>query len=205
MIRLDRSALEALTPKAQELYRQTFEHFDGLQPFGVLDSRLRAEHFLAQVLHESGGLRLLVENLNYSPERLVKVWPSRFPTPAAALPFAHNSRALANKVYGGRLGNVEPNDGWRFIGRGLLQLTGRENYERVGKALGLDFVAYPTEVLDPENGLRVAGDVWWSKQCNIFADGDALEKVTRAINGGLIGLDERRAWLDKVRQAHVIQ
>lgn len=204
MIRLDRSALEAITPGAEVLYRQTFEYSDQLQPYGLFDSRLRLEHFLAQVLHETGGLRFLVENLNYSAKRLTEVWPSRFPTLEAAQPFAHNSRALANKTYGGRMGNVDPNDGWRYIGRGLLQLTGRDNYERVGTALDVKLVTFPTSVLDPEYGLRVAGEVWWTGQCNIFADGDNLERVTRAINGGLIGLEERRAWLKKVRAAHVV-
>lgn len=203
MIRLDRSALEAITPGAEVLYRQTFEYADQLQSYGIFDSRLRLEHFLAQVLHETGGLRFLVENLNYSSKRLTEVWPARFPTLQAAQPFAHNSRALANKTYGGRMGNVDPNDGWRYIGRGLLQLTGRDNYARVGGALGVDFVSFPTSVLDPEYGLRVAGEVWLSGQCNIFADGDNLERVTRAINGGLIGLEDRRAWLKKVRNAAV--
>jgi putative chitinase len=201
---LNRSALEAITPGAEVLYRQTFENVDQLEPYGILRSALRLEHFLAQVLHETGGLRFLVENLNYSAQRLTEVWPARFPTLDAAQPFAHNSAALANKTYGGRMGNVSSNDGWRYIGRGLLQLTGRDNYARVGAALGVELVSFPTLVLDPEYGLRVAGEVWWSGQCNIFADGNELESVTRAINGGLIGLEERRAWLKKVRDNHVV-
>lgn len=204
MITLDREALERISPGAQVLYRQTFEYADGLGAYGVLDSALRAAHFLAQVLHETGGLRMLVENLNYSAQRMVEVWPSRFNTWVDALPFAHNSRALANKVYGGRMGNVGPNDGWRYIGRGLVQLTGRENYARIGQALGVDLVGYPTSVLDPENGLRVAGAYWASAGCNASADADALEAVTKKINGGLVGLAERRAWLKRVRDAHVV-
>ncbi len=201
---LNRSALEAITPGAEVLYRQTFEYFDDLQAYGILESRLRLEHFLAQVLHETGGLRFLVENLNYSAARLTEVWPARFPTLEAAQPFAHNSRALANKTYGGRMGNADPNDGWRYIGRGALQLTGHANYARVGDALGIDLVTFPTMVLDPEYGLRVAGEVWYTAQCNVFADGDNLERVTKAINGGLVGLPERRAWLQKVRANHVV-
>lgn len=201
----DLEALEAITPGAQILYRQTFEHAAALEPFGVLSSALRAEHFLAQVLHETGGLRLLVESLNYSAQRLIEVWPSRFPTLQAALPFAHNSRALANKVYSGRMGNVDPNDGWRFIGRGLLQITGRQNYTRVGAVLKLDLVGYPTLVLEPEHGLSVAGSVWADiVHAQAAADRDSLEDVTRAVNGGLNGLAERRAWLKKVREHHVV-
>ncbi len=204
MIKIDRLALEAITPGAEVLYRQTFESLLQLQPYGILDTKLRADHFFAQLLHETGGLKLLVENLNYSALRLTEVWPSRFPTLGDALPFAHNSRALANKTYGGRMGNIDENDGWRYIGRGLLQLTGRENYARIGSALGLDLVGFPTLVLDPEQGLRIAGEFWWSRQCNIFADADNLEGVTHAINGGLVGLAERGAWLRKVRDHNVV-
>lgn len=204
MIALDRAALEALTPGAQLLYRQAFEHWADLEPFGVLSSQLRAQHFLAQCLHETGGLRLIVENLSYSAKRMVQVWPSRFPNEAAAQPFAGNPRALANKVYGGRMGNTDPDDGWRFIGRGLLQLTGRAAYERIGAALGLELAEYPATVLVPEHAFSVAGEIWRSAQCNIWADGDNIERVTRAINGGSIGLEERRAWLKKVRDHNVV-
>lgn len=82
---------------------------------------------MAQVLHETGGLTVLVENMNYRAERIVQVWPSRFRTIEEATPYAHNPEKLANKVYGGRMGNTHPGDGWRFIGRGLLQITGRES------------------------------------------------------------------------------
>lgn len=205
MIELDRAALEAITPKAQELYRQAAERFEAdLEPFGVLDSALRAEHFLAQCLHETGGLRVLVENLNYSAARLMQVWPSRFPTLESCSPFAHNPRALANRVYGGRMGNADPNDGWRYIGRGLLQITGRSAYERVGAALGLNLVGFPTEVLAPENVLRVAGEVWKEAGCNALADADNVVAITKRINGGLIGLEERLIWLEKVRSHHVV-
>jgi putative chitinase len=204
VIRIDRAALEAITPGAEALYRQAFEQPEQLEPFGVLASKLRAEHFLAQVLHETGGLRALVENLNYSAQRLTEVWPGRFPSLAEALPFAHNSRALANKSYGGRMGNSGANDGWRFIGRGLLQLTGRDNYQRVGAALGLDLVSFPAVVFDPDHGLQIAGEVWASAQCNIWADSDNLERITKAINGGLLGLAERGAWLKKARDNHVV-
>lgn len=202
---IDRGILERITPGAQTLYRQTFENLEQLQAFGILESKLRAEHFLAQVLHETGGLRLLVENLNYSARRITEVWPNRFPSEALAAPYAHNSRALANRTYGGRIGNVEPNDGWRYIGRGLLQITGRANYSRVGAALHLDLLGYPTLVLDPEYGLRVAGEVWTAALGNQRAEEDSLEKVTQGINGGLIGLAERRAWLQKVRTTRVVK
>jgi putative chitinase len=205
VIQFDRAAFDGITPGAQPLYRQAFDRFLlDLQAFDILEAPLRAEHFLAQALHETGGLRILVENLNYSAPRLMQVWPSRFKTLEDAKTVEHNPRALANRVYGGRMGNVDANDGWRYIGRGLLQLTGRSSYARVGAALGLDLVGFPTLALEPENALRVAGVEWVASLCNSAADADNIEQVTRLVNGGLIGLAERRGWLQKVREHHVI-
>lgn len=202
MVILNQSRLFELAPRALPIYREAFVSVDlALGPFGILDNAHRAAHFCAQVLHETGGLRVAVENLNYTAERLMVVWPRRFQTLAAARPFAHNPRALANKTYGGRMGNVEPDDGWRYIGRGMLQLTGRESYLRVGTALDLDLVGSPELVLLPQNLLPVAGEIWREKGCNRFADLDDVVRVTRAINGGQIGLPDRRQWLAKARSA----
>ncbi|MCK3780472.1 chitinase [Ensifer sesbaniae] len=100
----------------------------------VIDNRYLA-YMLATVFHETGGtMQPVTENLNYSAERLTQVWPSRFPTIASAKPFARNPRKLANKVYGGRMGNTGPDDGWLYRGRGLPQITGKENYEKFGIA-----------------------------------------------------------------------
>lgn len=90
-------------------------------------------YILATAHHETGGrFSAVTENLNYSAKRLTQVWPSRFPTIAAATPFANNPQALANKVYGGRMGNTGPNDGFRYLGRGLVQITGKDNYRKYG-------------------------------------------------------------------------
>lgn len=206
MMRVDRPALEGLTPLGAAVYHTMFAEADVvLEPYGVLANGRRLAHFLAQCLHETGGLTILMENLNYRAERLRQVWPKRFPTLASALPFAHHPRALANKVYMGRLGNYAPDDGWRYRGRGLLQLTGRDSYRRIGEALGLGLVDDPELVLAPAHGLRVAGETWWQAQCNIFADADNLEGVTRAINGGLIGLASRADWLAKAWEAVALE
>jgi putative chitinase len=127
------------------------------------------------------------------------VWPSRFPTLEAAEPFAHNPKALANKVYAGRLGNTQPGDGWMFRGRGLLQLTGRANYQRIGDRLELDLVAIPDRVILPAHSLTVAACIWQDHGCNAAADLDDIARVTQLINGGQIGLASRRAWLEKTR------
>lgn len=203
-VALHLAALFSIASKPAPLYRQALERFQVLEAFGILETRRRAEHFCAQLLHESGGGRVMVENLNYSAKRLTQVWPRRFPTLEDALPFAHEPRLLANQVYGGRLGNVHPDDGWRFIGRGFLQLTGRSNYERIGEALGIDLVQNPDFALLPEYSLKIAGQVWRSAGCHVHADADDILKVTRAINGGYVGLEDRTLWLAKIRHAGVV-
>ncbi|HEY9273478.1 hypothetical protein, partial [Achromobacter sp.] len=111
-------------------------------------------HVMAQISHECGAGHDVVENLNYSAGRMMQVWPSRFPSPASAAPYAHNPRALANKVYNGRMGNAAgSDDGWNFRGRGAAQTTGRAGYARLAKATGLDVVAQPELLIDPRHFL----------------------------------------------------
>jgi len=193
--------IRALAPRALEAYVTAFRCAGAILPiFGVMKNDRRLSHFLAQVLHESGGLTLERESLSYSAWRLMEVWPSRFPTRASAEPYALSPVLLANNVYGGRLGNTAPNDGWKFIGRGMIQLTGKENYTRVGEALGVDLVTDPELVLRPEFSLSAAAVIWRDAGCNEKADRDDLRLVTRAINGGYIGLLERGRWLTLVRR-----
>src|SRR5690242_9986269 len=101
---------------------------------------LRVQHFFAQVANETGGLAHMEENLSYSAQRLCQVWPNRFKSMAAAEPYAHNPTKLAEKVYGGRLGNKSPGDGWKYRGSGLLQDTGRSNFAEVEKETGLPVI-----------------------------------------------------------------
>ena len=109
-----------------------------------IDTPRRVRHFMAHLHHESMGFRRLEENLNYTtPERLCAVWPKRFPTVQAAAPYVRNPRALAEKVYGGRMGNVRPGDGWRHRGGGLIMLTGRDNYARAQSWSGLPLLEQP--------------------------------------------------------------
>ncbi|MES2972376.1 MAG: glycoside hydrolase family 19 protein [Pseudomonadota bacterium] len=147
------------------------------------------DDFLGQVLHESAGLTQFSENLNYSAERLVQVWPGRFPTLADARPYALNPEALANRVYGGRMGNVELGDGWRFRGRGPIQLTGRANYAAVGDLIGQDLVTLPELMEQPRYALE-ATIAWWEDRIPDSMLGDP-ERVTKRVNGGLIGLADR--------------
>jgi len=145
--------------------------------------------FLGQILVESGFLNHMVENLDYSALRLTQVWPSRFPTQESAAPFERNQRALANKVYGGRMGNILPDDGWTFRGRSPIQITGRSNYALVGVLMGQDLLTMP-ELLEQPHFALEACIAWWESRIPDSMLGDP-EKVTRRVNGGLHGLAER--------------
>lgn len=165
-----------------------------------IDTPQRAAMFLAQVAHESGGFRTLVESLHYSATRLLQVWPTRFtPTDAAAMAF--NEQAIANRAYGGRLGNgpEDSGDGYAFRGRGLIQLTGRDNYTRCGAALGLDLVGHPELLEQPIYAAQSAGWFWSTRGCNELADAGDYLGITKRINGGTNGQADRETWLATVR------
>lgn len=146
--------------------------------------------FLGQIAHES-RLVPAEENLNYRAARITQVWPGRFPSVESAVPFAFNPRALANKVYGGRGGNDTLNMGWLYHGRGPIQLTFYENYLKHGKRIGFDLVRQPELLLQYGVGFLAAGSFWNLAGLNAAADRGDVRTVTRAINGGLIGLDDR--------------
>lgn len=160
-------------------------------------SPLVVQHFLAQIATETGGFTAIEENLNYSAERLHAVWPKRFPTIDSARPFARNPEKLANKVYGGRLGNTEPGDGWRYRGGGMLQTTGRENYRRAGHEND------PEALRKPDTALASALQFWTSHGLSAIAARDDVVAVRKAINGGVNGLPEARSWLAKAKRAFV--
>ena len=164
----------------------------------------RLTHFLGHLYHESGGLQRLTENLDYRAARLVEVWPKRFPTVEKAAPYAHNPPALANLVYGGRYGNTAPDDGWRYRGRGFIQLTFKDNYRAASKWSGLDLVNEPEQAADFEGAARIAAAFWVDRDLNEVADGPseaaAIQEETKRINGGLKGLAERKAAIARAQQ-----
>jgi putative chitinase len=149
--------------------------------------------FIGQCSHESGNFRLLQENLNYKAATLMKLWPKRFPTLEVANQYAGNARAIANKVYADRMGNRDEasGDGYRFRGKGLVQLTGHSNHFHAGKALGVDFVMQPDLVATPKYAALTAGWFWDTHKLNPPADALDYNKITRTINGGLIGQEDR--------------
>lgn len=153
----------------------------------------RVAAFIAQQAHESAGFTRFSENLNYTAARLCQVWPSRFPSAAAAKPYARNPEKLANKVYGGRMGNgaEASGDGWRFRGRGPLQLTGRGNWTRFAKAMGMKLEEALAYGSTPEGGVMGAAWFWETNDINRLADTPGVADETRRINGGTTGLADR--------------
>ncbi|AXO88455.1 glycoside hydrolase family 19 protein [Pseudomonas parafulva] len=153
-----------------------------------IDSRLRTAAFLAQVGHESGQMCNLIENLNYSAEALVRTWPTRF-TAETAPAYARQPERIANRVYGGRMGNgpEASGDGWHYRGRGLIQLTGRANYRAAGQALGLPLEEQPELIEHPEHAAQSAAWWWAQHSLNDLADAGRFREIGSIINTGQPG------------------
>jgi putative chitinase len=165
-----------------------------------INTPIRLRHFFARVCVETGGLRTLEENLSYSAKRMTEVWPKRFPTIAAAKPYANNPAMLAEKVYGGRLGNNKPGDGWAFRGSGILQTTGRDNFEEVENDTGVPVVSQPDLLRTFPGALKAATIFWKNRNINARADRNDTTGVCKAVNGGTTGLADQRAWLAKAEK-----
>ncbi len=193
-----RALFPALKSAQAEIYLSPF--VAPLDRFEI-NTALRIAAYAAQLGHESLDLTHWVENLNYTTAaRIRETWKSRFPTLASAQSFVRQPQALAEKVYGGRMGNVQPGDGWRFRGRGPIQATGREMYAWLGEQLSLNLTAHPDLLLQPTIGCLAAAAIYAvSKKCNPLAD-SGLESDFRAqtkrINGGYNGWEDRKTrWL----------
>lgn len=165
---------------------ETFERF------GILTPRQQAA-FIGQCGHECGNFRILEENLNYRAETLMRIWPKRFPTMEIANQYAKQPKKIANMVYANRMGNRDEasGDGYRFRGRGCIQLTGSANYFHAGKALGVDFIMEPDLVATPQYAALTAGFFWHTQKLNALADTGNNLAITKKINGGTIGLNDR--------------
>lgn len=171
-----------------------------MDEFGI-NTPLREAHFLAQIGTESNGWRSVVESLNYSVagllifgDRLTAAQREKLGRKPGELALSPARQAdIANIVYGDRYGNTQPGDGWKYRGRGLKQITFKANYDTCGKALGLDLVNNPDLLLLDQNAARSAGWFWSANNCNSFADKDDIVGLTKRINGGINGLDDRKA------------
>lgn len=171
---------------------------DSMVKHGI-DNPKRIAAFLAQLAHESNSFSATVENLNYSAQGLLKIFGKYF-NPTTANLFAHKPEQIANKVYANRLGNGPElsGDGYRFRGRGLIQITGKTNYQAASKGLGLpagnDFVAHPELLEGPVYACESAAWFWNSRGLSLLADADNFRQITIKINGGLNGWDDRLAF-----------
>jgi len=176
-----------IDPVWEAALNTTFDRFDISHP-------LRQAAFIGQAAHESGNFKMLVENLNYRAETLMKVWPKRFPTLEFAKQYERDPKKIANSVYANRMGNRDEasGDGFRFRGRGLFQTTGHAGYFHAGKALGEDFVMNPDLVATPRYAALTAGFFWQTHKLNQYADARDFVTMTKKINGGTIGLADRQ-------------
>lgn len=191
-------------------------YFNSILPNFSINTPLRVAAFLSQVGHESGGLALLEENLNYSAEALANVWPKRYAKTlqngvyaknsvgrylpsTLALEIARKPVLIASNTYANRMGNgsVESQEGWEYRGRGLLQLTGKANYAELTLNTGIDFVSNPDLLKQPVYALISACMYWKKNRLNRFADKKDIESLSKAINGGIIGLEHRKALYEK--------
>jgi putative chitinase len=173
-------------PEWVEPLKETFERFK-------INSVAQEARFIAQASHESNNFRALEENLNYRAETLMKLWPRRFPTMDEANKYARQPERIANHIYSSRMGNRDESsgDGFRFRGGGLFQLTGHDNYWHCGQALGIDLVMHPELVRQPRVAALSAGWFWSTHGCNQLAEAGDDVALTKKINGGTIGLDDR--------------
>lgn len=197
---------QEIAEKWIDAIRQTCERFE-------INTKRRIAGFLSQCAHESGGFTMLTENLNYRAATMATCWPNRFaeqgtdkkpkkdvqgkliPT-KVALALEKHPEQIANIVYASRMGNgpTESGEGWKFRGRGLKQLTGKDNYTRCGNAIGFDLVSEPDKLLEPKYAALSAGWFFSSNKCGEIIDSeadDAFIKLTKKINGGTIGLEDR--------------
>lgn len=159
-----------------------------------INSPQRIASFLAQCGHESGGFTAIKENLNYKAESLVRVWPRYFNT-GNANDYAHNQEKIANRAYANRMGNGDEasGDGYRFCGRGLIQLTGRSNYQAFADSIQEDINNLPDYLATFEGCVQSACWFWEANNLNQYADNYDLLTMTKKINGGTLGLDDRTA------------
>jgi putative chitinase len=173
-----------------EPLQETFEKYQ-------INTPKRQACFIGQCMHESGGFKFLKENLNYSAKALMATWPSRFPDMDTAEKYERQPEKIAGKVYNGRMGNTSPEEAAAFIGRGLIQLTGKDNYRAFGEAIGEDLVSNPQLVEQPRYAALSAGWFWNKRGLNALADDMDVTTMTVRINGGKIGIDDRIAKINK--------
>jgi putative chitinase len=196
MITAEQLAKLGIDEKWLDPLNNTFEKFE-------MNTPKRMAAFIGQCQHESGNFKALEENLNYSKEGLNKVWPSRFPSIAAAEPYHRQPEKIANKVYADRMGNGNEasGEGFAYRGRGLIQLTGKSNYSLFSDAVGNpEIMSNPSLVATPEYAALSAGWFFDKNKLNLLADAGDYTTLTKRINGGVLGLQDRINHINKALQ-----
>jgi len=185
-------------PTSYQNYAQPyFEHIEQVMTSNSIDTSLRKAHFLAQVSEESQWFKYNKENLNYSDKALRSVFGKYFPTQELATSYARQPEKIANRVYANRMGNGDESsgDGWKYRGRGLIELTGKQNYQKYGLARNIDVLSTPEKLSEPYYAIDSAVWFWNSHSLNKYADQDDILTITKRINGGTNGLDKRKECL----------
>lgn len=170
-----------------------YDALNQILPDYEINTPHRVAAFIAQCAHESGNFRFLQENLNYRAASLMKTWPRHFPTMEIASQYERQPQKIANRAYANRMGNGDEasGDGWRYLGRGLIQLTGKNNYTFFAGSLGID-VEEASEYLQTfEGAVQSACFFWETNNLNQWADKGDILTLTKRINGGTIGLEDR--------------
>lgn len=194
---------KTILPDVSWSYAQSYiPLFDEILSEYSINTPLRKAYFLSQITHESGGFRYVKENLYYSSKALYSVFRKYFPTLKVADTYARSPERIANKVYANRLGNgnEESGDGWKYKGRGLIQLTGKSNYEQLSQSFDEDFVNNPDLLTIPKWAISSACWYWQKRNINKYADLDDIHMVTKLINGGFNGLENRQHFLDEYKK-----
>lgn len=200
---ISEAQFKTVIPDVNWIYAQNYVSLlDTVLPKYEINTPLRTAHFLAQIAHESGGFKFVVENLNYSAEALYSVFRKYFPMMDLAANYARKPQQIANKVYANRMGNGDEssNDGWNYRGRGLLQITGKTNYQTLTQETGEDFISTPENLEQPQWALTSACWFWKKRNLNKYADADDIHMVTKLINGGTNGLSNRQHYLDEFKK-----
>lgn len=188
--------------KNPEMCKYYIDALNKVLPEYKIDTKLRLCHFLAQILHESGNLKYKSENLNYSAKALRSVFGKYFKTDEIANQYARKPEKIANRVYANRMGNGDEasGDGWLRRGRGLIQLTGTDNYKACAKALNIDLMKNPDLIIsNAEICIKTACWFWNKNNLNDLADKDDIKTITKRINGGYNGIDDRTNILKRAK------
>jgi len=199
---IDQETIKQVFPHAKkEIIAALVENFDELSKSYEIDTPLKWAHFLAQTGHESGGFTTVEENLNYRPETLDAIFPKYFKD-VDSEDYAHQPAKIANHVYCNRMGNgdEESGDGYKFRGRGLIQLTGKSNYSSMAKDLGVELEDLVQHLHTPDGCVESAAWFWHKNGINKLAEQDDVVAVTKKVNGGTIGLTERTKNTEKFKQ-----